>query len=183
MTSSLSDDTLNPLLRFYQTRGIELPRVRSLTGDELPEPAHHLLRHDSDMTSKLEAFHGEEISLNVLHELRSGTWYYREVVLRGKHSEIPFEYGAIEISLTNFPDDVRKGILQGVRPLGGILVEAGVAFNCQPTGYFAIDVNESIKNALELIGSPRLYGRVNRLFVPGREDLAHVVEILPPAQD
>jgi chorismate-pyruvate lyase len=181
MNSGDDSDALAPLFRFYRMREAELPRFEVIQSEALPEPHRALLAHRSDMTTRLEAYHNEEISLCVRHEIKSDDTYDREVVLLTKRSKRPVEYGAIEISLAILPDEIQTGILAGNRPLGGILVDCGVVFESQPKVFFAVSPCPMITEALQLDADARLYGRVNRLaFRQSGKAFAHVVEILPP---
>ena len=158
---------------------MEPPGVHLLAGDTLPEPYRGLLRHNADMTTKLEAFHKEEIVLSVQHEEHGETWYHREVVLRGRSSNRPVEYGAIEIALDALSENLHDRIFQGMRPLGGILVDHGIEFVSRPEVFFKVDPCQFIANSLTCDRDVSFYGRVNRLSSLQGQIFAHVVEILP----
>ena len=51
---------LLPLHFFYAQQERELPSVDFLDGDKIPDPQNSLLVHDSDMTSTLTRFHGQQ---------------------------------------------------------------------------------------------------------------------------
>ena len=175
------EEALSPLYRFYRMSQTARPVVNLLPGDELPEPYRRLLLHNTDMTTKLEGFHGDEIVLTVHHEIHLEGCYYREVVLRQKRSNRPVEYGAIEITLNALPKDIQAGVIEGKRPLGGILVDHKMAFESRPEVFFAVEPCAVIATALESDRQANLYGRVNRLTLTSSgEVFAHVVEILPP---
>ncbi|MEZ0275652.1 MAG: hypothetical protein ACAH88_12170, partial [Roseimicrobium sp.] len=50
-SAASTTDILAPL-RFFYGLGSESPRVTFLEADALPEPAHHLLVHQIDMTGR-----------------------------------------------------------------------------------------------------------------------------------
>ncbi len=179
MASKTAEESLALLFRFYKRRNVEPPRVHLLPGDRLPEPYRRLLRHNADMTTKLEEFHEEEIVLSVQREEHGKDWYHREVVLRSGRSNRPVEYGAIEIPLAAFREGLRARILEGKRPLGGLLVDHGVKFKSRPSGFFKVEPCSFIADALECEGSAQFYGRVNWLSFPDGRTFARVVEILP----
>jgi hypothetical protein len=148
---------------------------------DVPAPYQQLLVHDHDMTSELAAFHGDEITLEVLHSRQSGDTYLREVVLHAATSGSPVEYGLIEIQLAAFPADLRPLILAGRTPLGAILNASGLAYRSEPQGFFTVPAE-----ALEAIFPPSrggaiLFGRYNHLVCDESSRLARIVEILPTA--
>src|SRR5215210_6027782 len=117
----MREQLLYPLTLFLAQDGRGLPPYILLNQDEVPEPYQSLLVHDGDMTSRLEAFHGGALILDVLHREQKGDAYRREVLLRMADTRVPVEYGAIEIDLAQFGPDVRSKILDGRQPLGGVL--------------------------------------------------------------
>jgi hypothetical protein len=115
------------------------------------------------MTSRLEAFHSDRIALEVLQVLTGETdSLLREVLLRRMRDGRAVEYGAIEIQLGAFPDPVRTEILEGRRPLGGLL-------NRHPV----------LCGLLHVRGNGFLYGRGNVLRRGDGALLARIVEVLP----
>jgi chorismate-pyruvate lyase len=174
-----------PLDLFYARARQPLPPFELLDGEEVPEPARSLLVHVHDMTPTLEAFYGEEITLQVLGRRRRGDEYTREVVLHLKNSQRPVEFGANRIQLDRFPADARKLILEERRPLGYILRDFAIAHTCQPNAFLRLASDHLINEVLQLQGAQTLYGRHNQLFDPEGCLISEVVEILrhprPPA--
>lgn len=150
-----------------------------LPASEIPQPYQKLLVHDHDMTSELAKFHGDSISLTVLHSRLIDQIYLREVTLHAATSGTTVEYGLIEILLDSFPPDLRPRILAGDAPLGAILTSSDLPFRSEPQGYFYIPANtlESIfpKSPTGKI----LYGRYNHLLHDENIILARILEILP----
>ncbi|MEM8962159.1 MAG: hypothetical protein AAGD38_11820 [Acidobacteriota bacterium] len=154
--------------------------VKPLRGDALPAPIRGLLDHPRDMTSTLQTFFGEVPTLRVMAHRRNGTWLERHVQLLGRDSEAVLEVGAIRIFLDRFPFVARVAILEGERPLGGILADEAIAHRSHPQGFFRLDASAHL--AAELGFTPRattLYGRHNEL-IGDSGLLAEVVEVLPP---
>src|SRR5690348_9752025 len=92
-----------PLDEFYRERGAPLPVIGHVQSDEVPEPYKTLLVHDGDMTSRLQAFHGDEIHVQLLARHTHENEYFREVVLTLNGEKKPVEFGAIKIILDLFP--------------------------------------------------------------------------------
>jgi hypothetical protein len=146
---------------------------------EVPQPYQKLLVHDHDMTSELAAFHGDSISLTVLHSQLNDPIYLREVTLHAATSGYTVEYGLIEILLDSFPPELRTRILAGDTPLGTILTTSGLPFHSEPQGFFTVP-----SHSLESIFPPSpsgkiLFGRYNHLVGENAKIFARILEILP----
>lgn len=172
-----------PLAKFYAQEQLPPLDFEEVAGDDLPQPALHLLVHNRDMTTRLERYHRSPISLKALYISMEPDSYFREVVLIADKSGKPVEYGAIEIHLEAFPEWLGKRIRDGKQPLGGILVEEKFPFVSKPSSYFRIQSDQHIQKQLELPSPITLYGRANLLCKEDGTPLANIVEILPPDPD
>lgn len=95
------------------------------------------------------------------------------------------ELGCIAIELEVLDGDVRNEVLSGMRPFGSVLLEAGVKQLCEPSGYFQVEEDDVIRQAMgeEEVGAKLgrlLYGRCNVISGECGRVIARVVEILPP---
>lgn len=169
-----------PLNEFYAARRTPMPPIGHVPANEVPEPYKSLLAHNTDMTSKLEAFHGGKIHIQPLARHASDNEYFREVVLVLDHSSKPVEFGAIKIILDLFPNEAQEQILKERHPLGQILNEFKIAFSSRPRAFLRVAADAFIQNALNLQGEAFLYGRRNTLVDAWDRPLAEIVEILPP---
>ena len=178
-----SPDFLHPLAHFHGNGGEPLPAYRVLKGPELPEPYRTLLVHDGDMTSRLENFHGGPVELDVLHCEDAADVYRREVLLRMENTGQAVEYGAIEIQLEAFDDEVRAKIREGHTPLGGLLNQFDMIYRSEPRAFLEFSPDARMNALFGLSGAHLLYGRANLLRGEGDCELARIVEILRPAED
>jgi chorismate-pyruvate lyase len=142
-----------------------------------------LLVHESDMTPTLESFHGERIHLRVLDCRVAEEQLAREVVLVGSESGRGLEFGAILIHFDLFPQAARAVIRECRVPLGTILAQHRIEHRSRPQGFFHLEADAAMREALGLDAPVRLYGRHNHLAASDGRILADVVEILPPAED
>ena len=172
-----------PLIRFYIQEQLDPLDFKEIDGDDLPQPARHLLVHSWDMTTRLGRYHSSPISLKALYISMEPHSYFREVVLVAENSGKPVEYGAIEIHLDAFPEKMRGKIKDGKHPLGGILVENDFPFISKPQTFFSVLADEHIQKQMELPTPLTLYGRYNLLCTEDGMPLANIVEILPPDPD
>jgi chorismate-pyruvate lyase len=150
-----------------------------LPASAIPAPYNQLLVHHHDMTSELAAFHGDSITLTVLHAQQSDIQYLREVTLHTATTGLPVEYGLIEILLDSFPADLRPSILAGKTPLGAILTSSGLPFRSETQGYFTVPAPTLKSIFPESPAGAILYGRYNHLVYGENTILARILEILP----
>ena len=181
MDQTLEQHVVGPLVPFYRTAGEPMPTVRIRAGSTLPEPYRELLSHEQDMTSKLEAYVDQSLSLTVLDTRDEDGDVCREVVLMSDGDGQPVEFGAIRIYVDRIPLELaRIRVREGHRPLGRILREHGIKHRCCPTGFFEVDCDRVMRDALGITGEHVLYGRHNLLYLADESQLAEVTEILPP---
>ena len=181
MTVMQPTDLLYPLTLFRENGGGALPSFEVLDPAKMPEPYRGLLVHDGDMTSRLEAFHGGEIILEVLHREETPEAYRREVVLHAEQSGLPVEYGAIEINLAAFEGAVRAAILEAHLPLGGVLNRFNVDYRSRPKAFIRLGPDPIMAEVFGVSGAAEFYGRSNELLGPDDGVLARIVEVLRPA--
>ena len=165
---------------FYEDRP-EAPPTRAELIDpaQMPEPFRRLLVHKSDMTSTLEKYRGEPLELLVLDRTIRDGFLFRHIVLAGRETRQPMEYGAIRIALTALGEQARREVIECRIPLGRILTSHGVTHASCPGGFFQVQSNALMNRVLKLDGPRWLYGRCNCLSDASGRVLADVVEILP----
>jgi hypothetical protein len=149
--------------------------------DALPEPAHGLLVHRNDMTSTLASHHGSSLRVQVLQQRSEAGFHLREVFLRTADTDQIVEYGVIAINLDRFTAPQQAEIEAGKVPLGALLHEFGTPFVSSPRGFFSVAAPDLAATPLAAAGEGPGYGRFNRLTTETGEDIAWIMEILPPA--
>ena len=154
-------------------------RIEWCEPEKVPQPYRDLLWHDGDMTSSLERFHKDELTLEILRVEQAEGNYLREVVLRRKGDAEAVEYGVIEVVLPAFSASMQVAIVAGGQPLGGLLNSTGMVYGSEPIGFFGIRGAEMGEIYPETPGGEILYGRYNQLIDVNGIVLARIVEILP----
>lgn len=172
--------SLAPLTSFYNRAGQAFPKVSFIHGEAMPEPYRHLLVHHSDMTPRLKAFHGSEITLEVLALETQEPSLTREVLLRRQDNLKPVEFGAIQIYLDKLPERIAKPVRAAIEPLGGILEKERFRHLSAPRGYFQAEADNLMVELLDAELGQTLYGRCNVLALKDGTVFAEIVEILPP---
>ena len=173
---------LCPLVGFYESARLTLPRVERIVPADVPEPYHRLLVHENDMTSTLEKFHGATTHLRVLRRSQANGIYQREVVLALDGTGQPVEFGAIAIHLEPFDSQTQAKILEAKRPLGAILQQSGIEFTSRPKAFVRLLTDPVMNEVLGLRQPHFVYGRCNALHNASGQTLADIVEILPPME-
>ena len=183
MIVAAPNDLLYPLTLLCQKGGHPLPSCEPIEGSEMPEPYRGLLVHHGDMTSRLEAFFGGSIVIEVLHCEHLPEVYRREVVLRIEATGLPVEYGAIEIDLGAFDGEMRRLILEHHLPLGGLLNRFGVRYRSEPKGFLKLGPDAVLQEVFGLPEARQFFGRSNVLLGEDGRTLARIVEVVRPAEN
>jgi hypothetical protein len=180
--SVMSDtELLYPLTLFWQRDGHPLPAYEVLDGEAVPDPYRRLLVHRGDMTSRLEAFWKGRIVLEVLHREHTTDSYRREVVLHIEETDLPVEYGAIEIDLGAFDGELKRLILEQHLPLGGLLNRFKIGYHSEPRGFLKLGADAVMQRVFRVPDAREFYGRSNVLLGENDRVLARIVEVLCPA--
>ena len=174
---------LLPFHFFYEQAGADLPDFNFLEGDEVPYPYRSLLVHQNDMTPTLAAFHHSRLYLEVHKHESNPDFVMRLVTLHAASSEVPVEFGAIAIQLGGLPEEVREKVIEGQKPLGGLLGEYDVVHRGSPSAYFSVPADELIAKSLNQNVGETLYGRCNQLLDTDGMVFADIVEILPRSNE
>ena len=172
-----------PLSCFYDEFQLPLPEIRRAESWELPEPEKSLLVHERDMTPTLEAAHGGKLQVRVLRYAASPEAVTRLVTLEIAGTPEPVGVGAIHIFMSRLPPEAKERVLGLREPLGRILQETGVTHYSRPVAYFHVTPDRVLMEALGM-REPRVsHGRRNTIWNTSDEELAEVVEILPPFEN
>jgi chorismate-pyruvate lyase len=177
-----TSDLLYPLTLFCENGGHSLPSCEVIDGAAMPEPYRGLLVHHGDMTSRLETFFGGEIEIEVLQREHTPEAYRREVVLRIAATQLPVEYGAIEIDLGAFDEKLRRLILDQHQPLGGLLNRFGIEYRSEPKNFIKLGADVVMQQVFSMPEAHEFYGRCNVLLGESGRTLARIVEVLRPAE-
>ena len=172
---------------------------RSVTPDQVPEPAKTLLDHRSHMTVAMERFHGCDVRLRVVAQADDGRehgpndgWYAREILLETPAGKI-VQHGIVRIDLAHLEPATASAIRQARQPLGRILIEAGMLRDVRGVQLLEIIPGPHLQDLFRLtttrsagialpagIGGAPVYGRVADIQLDGRPTV-ELLEIVAPA--
>ncbi|HPF38280.1 MAG TPA: hypothetical protein P5081_12085 [Phycisphaerae bacterium] len=145
-------------------------------GGDVPAPFDQLLVHNEHMTSRLGAYHGERVALEVLEDRRNGDTYQRKILLTVANSHV-VEVGVVRIHLNHTADDVREEILSKKTPLGDILTQHNVLRRIEPKWFLRFDGPATLWSAFDRSLDGPLYGRVGVIHCDG-EPAIELLEVV-----
>jgi hypothetical protein len=168
--------------------------LRSVASNDVPEPARTLLDHRSHMTVAMERFHGGDVRLRVVsqadgtgaHSPRSG-WYAREILLETQAGTI-VQHGIVRIDLSHLDPAAAAAIREARRPLGRILIDAGMLREVHSVRLLEIVPGPHLQTLFAGLAVPRptpiaaatpVYGRVADIQLDGRPTV-ELLEIVAP---
>jgi len=161
--------------------------LHSVGAEQVPEPARTLLDHRSHMTVAMERFHGCDVRLRVVAEAVDSQergsnrgWYAREILLEKPSGDV-VQHGIVRIDLTHLDAPTAGAIREGRRPLGRILIEAGMLRDVHAVRLLEVAVGPHLRELLRLPDTVvQLYGRVADIELDGRPAV-ELLEIVVPA--
>jgi len=173
----------------------EFGTLRSMPPEQVPEPARTLLDHRSHMTVAMERFYGGDVRLRVVARANNPSaavsaddWYAREILLETESGTI-VQHGIVRIDLTNLDAATAAAIRAARRPLGRILIEAGMLREVHGVKLLHIVPGPHLREllcskapGLAAVDSPSidsLYGRVATIELDGRPAV-ELLEIVVP---
>lgn len=136
--------------------------------EALPQVYKSLLAHDDHMTVTVEAWHNSLVDVGVLHEVRDGDCYAREILLTRQRDGGVVQYGIMRIDLTGLPEIVRLEIESQALPLGRILIRHHVLRQVELVQLWQVKPAEALRLAMKLDSEEALYGRTARILVEGK---------------
>ena len=164
--------------------------LRSVTPDQVPEPARTLLDHRSHMTVAMERFYGGDVRLRVVARANDPAspaarddWYAREILLETADGTI-VQHGIVRIDLTHLDAATAAAIRAARRPLGRILIEAGMLREVHGVRLLHVVPGPHLREVLGGgdVGAAAvepLYGRVATIELDGRPAV-ELLEIAVP---
>jgi hypothetical protein len=148
------------------------------------------------MTVAMERFHGCDVRLRVVAEAddrrehgSNDGWYAREILLETQTGRV-VQYGIVRIDLTHLEPATAFAIRQARRPLGRILIEAGMLRDVHGVKLLEIMPGPHLQELLRITG-PRptviapaaaVYGRVADIQLNGRPAV-ELLEIVAPTAE
>jgi chorismate-pyruvate lyase len=171
----------------------EFGSIRGVLAAEVPQPARGLLDHRSHMTVAMENHHGGEVRLRVLATVErppagvNSSVYAREILLENQAGKV-VQQGIVRIDLDQVAPATAADIRAAKRPLGRILIEAGMLRDVHDVRLVEIVPGPHLTAVFGLESGRKLggkqpqtlFGRVADIELDGRPAV-ELLEIVAPA--
>jgi len=167
---------------FAGTLPVQVPEFEVISSYDVPPPYRDLLVHDQHMTVTLERFHRRPVELRVLARRVEGGEYARMILLAIEGTDEIVEFGIFRMDLTTCNQEVQDEIVAGKTPLGRILIQHDVLRRIDPTAFFRIWPNDTLKEWFGISENQPVYGRLACIFCNNllAIELLEVVRPEPP---
>jgi hypothetical protein len=173
------------LIRLFCT-AVEFGELRAVAAADVPQPARQLLDHRSHMTVAMERFHGGPVQLRIVGRAvdqvagADAAWYAREILLESPPGRV-VQHGIVRIDLRSVAPGTAREIRDGRRPLGRILIEAGILREVHAVALLEITPGPHLQGLFGPEAAPAraVYGRVADILLNGRPAV-ELLEIVAP---
>jgi len=178
------------LVRLFHPDAGAFGRLTAVDAADVPEPFRGLLDHTSHMTVAMERFHGGPVTVEAVAVHADGggsadgrVWYEREIVLRSTAGRL-VQHGIVRIDVGRVAPAVAAEIRAATRPLGRILIEAGMLREVQRVGLLRVEAGPEFQAILGLDGAAegplrQTFGRVAEIALDG-VPAVELLEIVVP---
>jgi len=160
----------------------EVPSVREVSTDCMPESYQRLLAHPYHMTVALEQFYGRPVYLKVLRRYRAGSWYARKILLLLVGTEQVVEFGIMRIDLDACTPAVRRGIVAEEEPLGRLLIRHNIPRTIEPGPFLHIGLTPKLAQYFRVPHHGSTYARLARVASQGRP-VVELLEMVAPMNE
>ncbi|MFM1903928.1 MAG: hypothetical protein RLZZ440_1828 [Planctomycetota bacterium] len=182
MSESKADhgpDRCWPLVDLFHSPRAGFGEVASISADQMPPVARDLLDHTSHMTVAMERLHGGPVSLEVVRRAEcSDGRYAREILLHRGDGGI-VQHGIVRIDLAAVAPQVAADIRSESKPLGRILLAAGLLCDVHDVELLRIAAGPELAVMLQTCPGTEVFGRVATIGLAGRPAI-ELLEIASP---
>jgi len=174
----------------------EFGGIRGVQAVDVPQPARQLLDHRSHMTVAMERFYGGPVGLRVVARAvdedaaegaagqkaagQGAAWYAREILLESPPERV-VQHGIVRIDLQSVDPRTAREIRDGRRPLGRILIDAGILREVHAVALVEIAPGPHLAGLFgrETAPAAPVYGRVADILLNGRPAV-ELLEVVAP---
>lgn len=142
--------------------------------EQLPPACRSLLANDRHMTANLEGHHGCPVDVVVLEEHRSGTHYWRKILLKRQEDGAVVQFGIVRLARALLAEEIRQEIEEGGTPLGRVLIQADVLRNVRLLSLWRITPTKELCDLFGLSSPQPCFGRTALIYC----DNALAIELL-----
>jgi len=155
---------LSILSRPFFDQPMCLDGIEPVEESSLPPAVHKLLAHQNHMTTTLQDYHGEPVTLHVLRHHLNEHYYIREILLTLPSSNTTVEYGMVRLDLGVLSGEVREEVLAQHRPLGDILIGHDVMRRIELRWLLKLSSQAAIWKNIEPVIPQESFGRIGIIY-------------------
>ncbi|MDP7255190.1 MAG: hypothetical protein QGF00_36680 [Planctomycetota bacterium] len=142
----------------------DAPEHRFVDGEDVPEPYRSLLVHEDHMTVTMEGFYNEPVVLRVVEVARKDNLYARKILLTAGEGGKVTQFGIMRFNFDYCTDEVRDEIIEGVTPLGYILIKHNLLRRIDVHSFLRLQPNDEVAGYFEIENAGPTYGRLATIF-------------------
>lgn len=155
------------------------PDATLVSGEAVPQPYRKLLVHHDHMTVTVEEHFGDAVDVRVIERRRNGDEYARKILLALHESGRVVQFGLVRIDLAVCPEPVREAIVEGLTPLGRVLIRNDMLRRIEPTAYLKVTLSPTMAEWFGSAPGTATFGRLGVIYT-GEKPAVEVLEILAP---
>jgi chorismate-pyruvate lyase len=159
----------------------DLDQYAVVPAPAVPSPYRELLVHEHHMTVTVEAYHGDQVAVQVLQVRQEAQRYARKILLTLQQSGRVVQYGIMRIYLPACPPAVQEEIRAARTPLGRILIAHEVLRRIEPLAFLRIVPGPPLMRWFGLERPQATYGRLACIHCNG-QPAVELLEIVAPAE-
>lgn len=146
---------------------VVLSDLEFVRADALPPAFRELLVHHDHMTSTLQAYHGQPVTLRVLNESKAEDAYGRYILLGLEGTDAIVEVGLMRFNLDSASEEVKREVLNHEAPLGDILIRHDVLRRIEPKWYVRLVSGHALMSHFGESAPDVAYGRIGVIHYHG----------------
>ncbi|MDA0837642.1 MAG: hypothetical protein O3B01_03725 [Planctomycetota bacterium] len=159
--------------------GLGAPQYEFVDGKDVPEPYRTLLVHEDHMTVTMEGFYHEKVELRVVDVSRKENLYARKILLTAGDTGKVIQFGIMRFNFDYCSDAVRDEILEGVTPLGYILIKHNLLRRIDVHHFLRMQPNDEVTSYFQIKDAGPTYGRLATIFC-NEKPAVELLEVASP---
>ena len=171
---------LEEVLGQFPDPGIDLEQVEVVAAEDVPEAYGKLLVHTHHMTVTLEEKYRNPVTLEALKVRHEGDDYSRKLLLRSGDNGPIVLAGIMRFRLECVREAIRDSIIEGITPLGRILIENEVLRRIETVAFLRFPLGNSFGHLFgDDVEEEFTYGRIAIIYCDG-EPAVELLELVQP---
>jgi hypothetical protein len=142
-------------------------KAEHVAKEATPEPYRQMLVHEHHMTVTMESFHHCAVEVIVIDSRFENELYLRRSLLRKSGTDKFVQLGYVRFNFEYVTACVRKEILDGITPLGRVLIQHNVLRHVDLGAIIRFTAGPGLAKTLHMTEGQITYGRMATIFCNG----------------